>query len=58
MNQQAAKREACWRAASVVRDAMAQGWPGDDLYPDDRDRARVTSALNELTAELERRGHA
>lgn len=57
MDRRTAKREACWRAASVVGDALKQGWPDADLYPDDAERARVAAELNNLVAELERRGH-
>ncbi|NBE80333.1 hypothetical protein [Micromonospora rubida] len=57
MDARAAKREACWRAASVIRTSLEQGWPDDDLYPDADERTRVAAALNDVVAELDRRGH-
>lgn len=55
MNAQEAKRAACWRAAGVVENALAGGWDElDRLYGDDA--GKVRAALNDVVAELERRG--
>lgn len=55
MNRRQAKREACFRAASVVENALSGGWPAEQ-YPDEADLERVVEALNELMDELLRRG--
>lgn len=54
MNNRQAKREACFRAAQVVRDAMGHGWPREQYS--ESDYATVSVALNNLITELERRG--
>jgi hypothetical protein len=56
VDKRTAKREACWRAAQVVRQAMGEGWPGDE-YPEE-DFPKVSDALHDVVAELERRGRA
>lgn len=55
MDVRAAKREAYWRAACVVRDAMTHGWP-EEHYPDRADLAAVSAALVVVIDELERKG--
>jgi len=54
MNARKAKREACWRAAQVIRSAMSESWPSEQY--DAREYEKVSAALIKLVAELERRG--
>lgn len=51
-----AKRAACRRAASVLETALGDGWEELDMYGEDR--PKVEAALQELIAELDRRGGA
>lgn len=55
MDRRTAKREACWRGAKVIHDAMTQGWPSDQY--DEVEYEQVSAGLEELVKELERRGH-
>jgi hypothetical protein len=56
MTQREAKREACWRAASVLRNSLDAGWDVSVLFPDPEDEQRFLAAPLELIKELERRG--
>lgn len=64
MNQREAKKEACRRAATCLSTAMETGWPvwDNDASTDEpkygtvEDGKKVAAALNELIAELDRRG--
>lgn len=57
MNGREAKREACFRAAMVIENALSDGveWLGS-RYPDEKDQERVADALRDLVKELIRRG--
>lgn len=54
MDRATAKREACFRVASVARDSMDDGWPRDH-YPE-ADLDKVIDGILSVIAELERRG--
>jgi hypothetical protein len=64
MNQRAAKQEACRRAATCLRTAMESGWPiwdagartTEPAYGTEENGVKVSSALEDLIAELEHRG--
>lgn len=49
MNKRQIKRDACFRAALALRSNLDVGWL-------DEDDPRLVEAMNELIAELERRG--
>lgn len=55
MDKRTAKREACWRAACVIEDAMSGGWPAEH-YATDQEFRQVSEALHNVITELERRG--
>lgn len=57
MDRRRARREAWWRAASVVRSALGDGWDLGESYPDDRERALVEEEMAAVIAIMERRGH-
>ncbi len=52
MDKRTAKREACARAALVLKTQMGEGWP--EGYSD-QDNAKVQEAMRTLIGELERR---
>ncbi len=54
MNRSEAKRAACRRAASALETALGGGWEQLDMYGSDR--SKVEAALQDLIAELDRRG--
>lgn len=56
MDRPSAKREACWRAAGLLKNAMTNGWPHAEKHGwSEQDHARVQDGLFELIDELTRR---
>jgi hypothetical protein len=53
LNKREAKKIAYRHAAMAIEGALAGGWETLDRYGDDRDK--ITDALNEIAAELDRR---
>ncbi len=51
MNQRQAKRDACFRAACCLENALAEGWLMDD-------DPKLSEAMHDFIAELKRRGWA
>lgn len=55
MNRREAKREACFRVAMVAENALENGWLHEH-YPDEDDERAVAEGVQEVVAELIRRG--
>lgn len=55
MDKRTAKREACWRVASLTRSAL-DGWDLEAIYGP-KDARRVEEQIGVVVKELEQRGH-
>jgi hypothetical protein len=56
VDKRTAKREAWWRGAGLIRAVLEGGFEWEQSYPDPQEAEAVRLALNEVIAEMERRG--
>ncbi|TMR88601.1 hypothetical protein [Nonomuraea basaltis] len=56
MDRRTAKREACFRAALALDNALSGGWESLDESYGKEDADKIREAINEIVAELTKRG--
>ncbi len=56
MNKREAKKNACFHASQVLRNALDGGWKTRELVESDEDEKRLVDALFEIIHELRIRG--